>query len=149
VGSTATYTCWPGYNYVSGDTSRECLPSLVWSGRRPTCRRACSAIHPQTCRNSRFRRNNEADGCVVTEMVVDTTQACKNTIQESGPLSAYYVPGLCRTSDCEINVIDSTNSAERTFFYSCYDSEYIYHDCLHIVMSSFVRSFTLKCDRYI
>ena len=35
-GSTATYTCDSGYQ-LSGDQSRTCLSTGVWSGQEPTC----------------------------------------------------------------------------------------------------------------
>ena len=37
-GSTATYTCDPGYSVV-GTSTRTCLASGFWSGREPTCTR--------------------------------------------------------------------------------------------------------------
>ena len=35
-GETATYSCDPGYN-LTGDSTRTCQATGMWSGREPTC----------------------------------------------------------------------------------------------------------------
>jgi len=124
VGSTATYTCWPGYDYVSGDTSRECLSSLVWSGQRPTCQRACNTVYPQYCRNCKFNWNSLVYKCQYTQPVVMPSESCAALIQESEVFSAYFRNGECLSSDCDINIDDIGNSAFWTFTHSCFDRKF-------------------------
>ena len=39
VGSTATYSCYPGFILLGKFNVRTCLNSGEWSGQAPTCRR--------------------------------------------------------------------------------------------------------------
>lgn len=39
VGSTATYSCYPGFVLLGKFNVRTCLNSGEWSGQAPTCRR--------------------------------------------------------------------------------------------------------------
>ena len=121
VGSTATYTCWPGYYNVTGNTSRECLSSLVWSGRRPICQRACITVYPQYCRNCRFNWNNLVHKCQYTTAVTMPSESCAVLIQEKYMLSAYYSYGKCLSSDCDINIDDIGDAAFWTFTHTCFD----------------------------
>ncbi len=41
LGSTATYTCFPGYQ-LKGVSDRTCAET-GWSGKEPTCERKCGA----------------------------------------------------------------------------------------------------------
>ena len=42
TGSTATYICYSDYQ-LTGDQTRTCLSTGVWSGQKPTC--TCMRIH--------------------------------------------------------------------------------------------------------
>jgi len=121
IGSTATFTCWPGYDHVSGNTSRECLPSLVWSGRRPTCQRACNTVYPQYCRNCRLNWNSLVHKCQYTSPIDMPSENCAALIQENYVLSAYFRNGVCLCSDCDVNIDDIGDSAFWTFTHSCFD----------------------------
>jgi len=128
VGSITEYTCRPGYYLTAGDTNRTCLPSLVWSGRRPTCQRDCSPIHPLTCNNCRFRPNSLMDMCSYSDSTVMTRQSCAALTQDAGVFSVYY-NGECRTSECALNIDDSGGPSEWAFTHSCFSSKsstYIY-----------------------
>jgi len=124
VGSTATYTCWPGFDHVSGDTSRQCLLSLIWSGQRPTCQRACITIYPLYCRNCRFNWNSLVHKCQYRSPITMPSQNCTALIQEQNVISVYYALGKCSTSDCDIYIDDLGDSSEWTFTHSCFDCEY-------------------------
>jgi len=123
VGSSANYTCWPGYDYVSGNTNRECMSSLVWSGRRPTCKRACTTVYPLYCQNCRFNWNSLVHKCQYTPAAPMPSENCAALNKDNVLLSAYYMDGKCITSDCDIN-IDDADAASWAFTHSCFDRKY-------------------------
>ena len=127
VGSITEYTCRPGYNLISGDTSRMCLPSLIWSGRRPICQRDCSPIHQLTCNGCRFRPNSLMDMCTYSDPTNILSQSCAARTQEAGVFSVYY-SGECQTSDCALNIDDAgTSSYYWAFTHSCFSSKSVTH----------------------
>jgi len=122
VGSITEYTCHHGYNLTAGDTSRTCLPSLVWSGRRPTCQRDCSPVHPLTCNGCRFQPNSRMNRCTYSDPTSVTTQSCAAFTQDAGVFSVYY-SGDCRTSDCSLNIDDAGDLSEWAYTHSCFSSK--------------------------
>ena len=122
VGSITEYTCHHGYHPTAGDTSRICLQSLVWSGRRPTCQRDCTPIHPLTCNGCRFRQNSLMDMCTYSDPTSITSQACAAITQGAGVISVYF-SGECRFSDCALNIDDAGISSEWAFTHSCFSSK--------------------------
>ena len=129
AGSITEYTCRPGYNPTAGDTSRTCLPSLVWSGRRPTCQRDCSPIHPLTCNGCWFRPNSLMDMCTYSDPTNVISQSCAARTQEAGAFSVYY-SGECRTSDCALNIDDAGSSTYWAFTHSCFSSKSVSNICI-------------------
>jgi len=98
VGSIATYSCRPGYTYVSGNLQRKCLPSLIWSGRRPTCVPVCEVAYPQTCKNCNALASNKPH-CTIVYQTHTTSDFCRN-LTYSSPYSVNYNGSACLFSDC-------------------------------------------------
>ena len=44
-GSTATYTCDPGFEVSSGDLERTCSSDGTWSGTEPLCEGECAELY--------------------------------------------------------------------------------------------------------
>jgi len=123
VGNVTDYTCRPGYSLISGGTSRTCLSSLIWSGRRPTCQRDCSPIHPLTCDGCRFQPNSLMDMCNYSASTNVVSQSCESRTQEAGVFSVYYSWRDCRVSDCAINIDDAGSTGSWAITRSCFSSK--------------------------
>jgi len=52
------------------------------------------------------------------------SESCAALFQESGVFSAYYMNGVCRTSDCDISIGDVVSSSVWASTHSCFDRKY-------------------------
>jgi len=103
IGTVVTYTCRTGFTHVSGDLQRECLSSLIWTGRRPTCLPICEVAYPQSCKNCNALASNNPQ-CSIINQTHTTSDLCRN-LTYSPPYSIYYNGSACLSSDCQF-VID-------------------------------------------
>jgi len=109
-GSRLYYSCWPGYTHVSGDLRRECLSSLIWGGRRPTCVPVCDAAYPQSCKNCKAVVSDRPH-CSILNQTHTTSDACRVQHTLSPSFSVYYDGSVCLTSNCQFD-IDGTSSQD-------------------------------------
>jgi len=123
VGSITEYTCRPGFSRTAGDTSRTCLSSHVWSGRRPTCQRDCSPIYPLMCNGCRFQPNSLVDMCTYSNPTNALSQSCAERTREAGVFSVYYSWNYCRISNCALNIVEAGSTGSWAFTHSCHSSK--------------------------
>jgi len=107
IGSVAIFTCRPGYTHLSGTLVRTCLPSLIWSGQRPTCVPVCEVAYPQTCKHCNALASNEPQ-CSIINQTLTTSDICRNVTYESR-YSVYYNGSACISADCQF-VMDGSNA---------------------------------------
>ena len=118
VGDSANYSCWPGYTHVTGDLNRTCLTTLVWSGRRPTCKPTCTSIGRQKC----IKCESETELHKVCSFSSPNVSAehCMDAIPHVLGISAAVTDDICYHYECDETFDDvSSSTADWTARYTC------------------------------
>jgi len=117
-GSLTTYSCWPGYTHVSGDLQRDCLSSLVWGGRRPTCLPLCEVTYHQTCKYCKADLSDQPH-CSIINQTLMTNDTCRHQ-QTLTPEYSFYFDGLyCLSSNCQFDIRGTIRDDEFVSSFSC------------------------------
>jgi len=117
-GSRTTYSCWPGYTHVSGDLQRDCLPSLIWEGQRPTCIPVCDAVYSQSCKYCKAVVSDRPH-CSIVNRTHITSDACRKQHTLSPSYSVYYDGSVCLTSNCQFDIDGTTSQDVFSLTFSC------------------------------
>lgn len=120
VGDSANYSCWPGYTHVAGNLNRTCLPTLVLSGRRPTCELAnCTSIVRQKCLQCKARTN----GVCSSQSQSTSSLGCLGALQTKLGVSVAMVDSYCYKYECtdifDFNSPVETDGSYWTARYTC------------------------------
>ena len=118
VGESANYSCWPGYTHVSGNLTRTCLPTLVLSGRRPTCEQTCTSITRQICQQCL----GEWGGFATCPAIISLPHVddCLGQLSHDLSSSVAWINGICYEYECKETVSGlSYWSGDWTARYTC------------------------------
>jgi len=84
---------------VSGNLTRTCLPTLVLSGRRPTCELTCTSIVRQKCIQCKGEQGSDAS-CPAVQSPEDR-DVCLGQLSHDLSSSVAVIEGNCYEYDCK------------------------------------------------